>query len=92
MERYVESVLGRMGGGSGAGKALRKVFPSHFSFLWGEVALYCFVVLLATGTYLTLFFEGSQSEVVYDGSYEPLRGTEMSAAYASTLRVSFDVK
>ena len=60
VERYVESVTGRVGGESFVGKVLHKVFPNHFSFLWGELALYSFVVLLITGIYLTLFFEGSQ--------------------------------
>ena len=92
LERYVDSVAGRLGAGSGLRSALRKVFPNHFSFLWGEVALYSFVVLIATGIYLTLFFEGTQSEVTYSGSYEPLRGEEMSAAFASVMRISFDVK
>ena len=55
-------------------KALRYVFPDHWSFLLGEVALYCFVLLVATGIYLTLFFDDSRSQVVYHGSYEPLRG------------------
>ena len=31
-------------------------------------------------------------EVVYDGSYAPLRGVEMSAAYDSALNLSFDVR
>ena len=92
VERYVDSVAGRVGAGSGLYKALRKVFPHHFSFLWGEIALYSFVVLLITGTYLTLFFEGSQEVVNYDGSYEPLQGVPVSAAYESVLRISFDVK
>ncbi|MGH9272737.1 MAG: cytochrome bc1 complex cytochrome b subunit, partial [Ilumatobacteraceae bacterium] len=92
VERYVDSVAGRVGAGSGLYKALRKVFPHHFSFLWGEIALYCFVVLLVTGTYLTFFFEGTQQTVVYDGSYGPLQGVEVSGAYESVLRISFDVK
>ena len=92
VERYVDSIAGRVGAGSGLHKALRKVFPHHFSFLWGEIALYCFVVLLITGTYLTFFFEGTQQTVVYDGSYGPLRGVEVSGAYESVLRISFDVK
>jgi ubiquinol-cytochrome c reductase cytochrome b subunit len=92
VERYVDSIAGRVGAGSGLHKALRKVFPHHFSFLWGEIALYCFVVLLITGTYLTFFFEGTQQTVVYDGSYEPLQGVEVSGAYESVLRISFDVK
>jgi len=92
VERYVESIAGRVGSGSGVNKALRKVFPHHFSFLWGEIALYSFIVLLVTGTYLTFFYEGSQQEVVYDGSYEPLQGVEVSAAFDSVMRISFDVK
>ena len=92
VERYVDSVAGRVGAGSGLYKALRKVFPHHFSFLWGEIALYCFVVLLVTGTYLTFFFEGTQQTTVYTGSYEPLQGVEVSGAYESVLRISYDVK
>ncbi|MEO6571519.1 MAG: ubiquinol-cytochrome c reductase cytochrome b subunit [Ilumatobacteraceae bacterium] len=92
VERYVDAVTGRVGGGTWLTKNLRKVFPSHFSFLWGELALYSFVVLLATGTYLTLFFEGSQETVTYRGSYEPLRGAPVSAAFDSVMRISYDVK
>jgi ubiquinol-cytochrome c reductase cytochrome b subunit len=92
VQRYVEGVLDRTGAGSGVNKALRKVFPTHFSFLWGEIALYSFVVLVATGIYLTLFFRGSQDPTIYTGSYEPLSGREVSAAYESVLRLSFDVK
>ncbi len=76
-----------------AGRALlRKAFPDHWSFLLGELALYSFLVLLLTGVYLTMFFEPSMNEVVYDGSHGPLRGLRMSEAYASTLRISFDVR
>jgi ubiquinol-cytochrome c reductase cytochrome b subunit len=71
---------------------LNKVFPDHWSFLLGEVALYSFLVLLVTGAFLAIFFEPSMEDVVYDGSYTPLRGTHMSAAYASTLDISFEVR
>jgi ubiquinol-cytochrome c reductase cytochrome b subunit len=73
-------------------KALRYVFPDHWSFLLGEVALYCFVILVGTGIYLTLFFEPSTDKVVYHGSYAPLNGTTMSAAYRSAVDLSFDQK
>jgi quinol---cytochrome-c reductase cytochrome b subunit len=92
VERYVDAVTGRLGAGSFVKKTLRKVFPNHFSFLWGEVALYAFVVLVVTGVYLTFFFNGSQQRVVYDGSYRPLQGADVSVAYDSVLRISFDVK
>jgi ubiquinol-cytochrome c reductase cytochrome b subunit len=71
---------------------LRKVFPDHWSFLLGEIALYSFIVLLLSGTFLTLFFKPSMIEVVYQGSYVPLRGVPMSEAFASTLDISFDVR
>lgn len=71
---------------------LRKVFPDHWSFLLGEIALYSFIVLLLSGVFLTLFFKPSMVEVVYQGSYLPLRGVPMSEAYASTLDISFDVR
>jgi ubiquinol-cytochrome c reductase cytochrome b subunit len=73
-------------------KNLTKVFPDHWSFLLGEIALYSFVILLLSGTYLTFWFDPSQREVIYDGSYEPLAGVEMSAAYASTLDISFEIR
>jgi len=71
---------------------LRKVFPDHWSFLLGEIALYSFIILLLTGTFLTFFFQPSMTEVVYHGAYTPLRGVRMSEAYASTLNISFDVR
>src|SRR5215207_791401 len=73
-------------------KTLNKVYPDHWSFLLGEIALYSFIMLLLTGTFLTFFFDPSMKEVVYDGSYTPLRGIEMSQAYATSLDISFDVR
>jgi ubiquinol-cytochrome c reductase cytochrome b subunit len=82
----------RVGAGRWLKKNLRKVFPDHWSFMLGEIALYSFIVLLLTGVYLTLFFNPSMKEVVYDGSYVPLQGVKMSQAYESTLNISFDVR
>ncbi|MGY1844115.1 cytochrome bc1 complex cytochrome b subunit [Modestobacter sp. SYSU DS0875] len=73
-------------------RTLNKVFPDHWSFLLGEIALYAFVILLLSGTYLTFFFDPSLTEVVYEGSYAPMRGIEVSRAYESTLDISFDVR
>src|SRR5690606_22293480 len=75
-----------------AEKNLRKVFPNHWSFMLGEIALYSFIILLLTGVFLTLWFNPSMSHTVYEGSYERLRGVEMSEAYASTLHITFDVR
>ena len=73
-------------------KALRYVFPDHWSFLLGEVAMYAFFVLVATGVYLTLFFEDSTAPTHYHGPYKPLDGMEMSHAYRSAVDLSFSVK
>jgi ubiquinol-cytochrome c reductase cytochrome b subunit len=73
-------------------KALRYLFPDHWSFLLGEVALYCFMLLVATGVYLTLFFDDSIAQTTYHGSYAPLDGTTMSHAYLSVVHLSLDVK
>src|SRR5215218_8782414 len=73
-------------------RTLNKVYPDHWSFLLGEIALYSFLILLLSGTYLTFFFDASMREVVYEGSYAPLRGVEVSAAYDSALQLSFDVR
>jgi len=70
----------------------RKIFPDHWSFLLGEVALYSFVIILLSGSFLTFFFSASMTPVEYDGSYMPLKGVEMSAAMASSLDISFDVR
>jgi ubiquinol-cytochrome c reductase cytochrome b subunit len=70
---------------------LRYLFPDHWSFLLGEVALYAFVVLVATGVYLTFFFHPSFAETVYTGPYAPLQGRTMSEAYKSVVDISFSV-
>ena len=70
----------------------RKIFPDHWSFMLGEVALYSFVVILLTGTFLTFFYQPSMADVVYNGSYVPLKGLHMSAAMSSSLDISFDVR
>jgi ubiquinol-cytochrome c reductase cytochrome b subunit len=70
----------------------RKIFPDHWSFMLGEVALYSFIAILLSGTFLTFFFQASMVEVHYEGSFVPLKGIEMSAAMASTLDISFDIR
>ena len=73
--------------------ALDKIFPDHWSFMLGELALYCFVILSCTGVFLTFFFKASpDSRRSTTGRYAPLQGVEMSAAYESAIRLSFDVR
>ncbi|WP_413799436.1 cytochrome b [Streptomyces iranensis] len=83
---------GRVGLFTMAKANLRKVFPDHWSFLIGEIALYTFVIIILTGVYLTLFFKPAMNEVIYDGRWTPLNGIRMSQAYESTLDISFDVR
>ncbi|MEJ4098179.1 cytochrome b [Corynebacterium bovis] len=71
---------------------INKVFPTHWSFMLGEIALYSFVILILSGVYLTLFFDPSMSKVIYDGAYAPLNGVEMSRAYETALNLSFEVR
>jgi ubiquinol-cytochrome c reductase cytochrome b subunit len=87
----LEFVDQRLGTNTLARKAMRYVFPEHWSFLLGEVALYSFVVLIATGTFLALFFDPSTTEITYTGSYRLLQGQPVSLAYASALHLSLDV-
>jgi ubiquinol-cytochrome c reductase cytochrome b subunit len=77
---------------AGLRKQFNKVFPTHWSFMLGEVALYSFIVLLLTGIYLGLFFDPSMTEVHYDGPFDNLRGLSMSQAYSSALHISFEVR
>jgi ubiquinol-cytochrome c reductase cytochrome b subunit len=90
--RVVRFVDERSGTAPFVRKTLRYVFPDHWSFLLGEIALYCFVVLVATGVYLTFFFVDSTAKTVYHGPYAPLQGHEMTEAYRSVLHLSFEVK
>ncbi|MGH9226590.1 MAG: cytochrome bc1 complex cytochrome b subunit [Acidimicrobiales bacterium] len=90
--RVIRWVDDRLGASNFARTALNKIFPDHWSFMLGEVAMYSLVVLILTGVYLTFFFVPTAREVVYTGSYEPLQGVHMSAAYASTLDISFEVR
>ncbi len=71
---------------------LRKVFPDHWSFLLGDLALFSFIILLVTGVFMTFFFTPNSTPTTYTGSYLPLNGEQVSAAYQSVLRLSFDVR
>lgn len=90
--RIVRSIDSRLRIASPLQKALRKVFPDHWTFMFGEVALYSFVVLVLTGIFLALFFDPSQAQTTYYGEFAPMNGVRTSAAYASALEMSFDVR
>ncbi|HEY7667787.1 MAG TPA: ubiquinol-cytochrome c reductase cytochrome b subunit [Actinomycetota bacterium] len=92
VRRFVEGVDERLDPGSFVAKNLRKVFPDHWSFMLGEIALYSFVLLVLTGIFLSFFFVASPQETVYSGPYAPMQGRIVSAAYDSVLRLSFEVR
>ncbi|NLJ53385.1 MAG: ubiquinol-cytochrome c reductase cytochrome b subunit [Intrasporangiaceae bacterium] len=82
----------RTGSAKGVNYLLRKVFPDHWSFMLGEVAMYSMIICLLTGAFLTFWFVPSMGQIEYQGSYIPMQGVIMSEAYASTLNISFDIK
>ncbi|HEV7167726.1 MAG TPA: ubiquinol-cytochrome c reductase cytochrome b subunit, partial [Micrococcaceae bacterium] len=90
--RITDFVDQRVGGSGMLREFGRKVFPDHWSFMFGEVALYSFVILLLSGTFLTFFFDPSMADTTYNGSYVPLKGVDMSVAMNSTLNISFEVR
>ncbi|MDV2475221.1 cytochrome bc1 complex cytochrome b subunit [Rhodococcus zopfii] len=87
-----ENIDSRYHVAAGLRRQINKVFPTHWSFLLGEIALYSFIILLISGVFLTLFFDPSLAHVVYDGAYTPLRGVTMSRAYETALNISFEVR
>ncbi|MFJ8232136.1 cytochrome bc complex cytochrome b subunit [Streptomyces sp. NPDC094448] len=91
-ERVADWADGRLGIYSLAKANMRKIFPDHWSFMLGEICLYSFIIIILTGVYLTLFFNPSMNEIVYEGSYVPLQGVKVSEAFASTMDISFDVR
>ena len=82
----------RLGPAKGVNYLMKKVFPDHWSFMLGEIAMYSMIICLLTGVFLTFWFVPSAGHTVYEGSYVPLQGVGMSEAYASSLRISFDIK
>ncbi|MGC8492277.1 MAG: cytochrome b [Syntrophobacteraceae bacterium] len=61
-------------------KFLTKTFPTHPSFLFGEIALFSFINLVVTGIFLGLLYEPSIKNVSLFGAMVP-------AAYASVVRI-----
>ena len=82
----------RLGSSSWLRSAMDKIFPDHWSFMVGEIAMYTFVILIVTGIYLALFYKASDTLVIYHGVYKPLDGQSVTEAYASTIDLSFSVR
>lgn len=90
--KLVRGLDRRLGAAKFTRSKLNYVFPEQFSFLFGELALYSFIALVATGIFLMLFYAPSETKTIYEGSYVPLQGVEMTEAYQSVMRLSFDVR
>ena len=90
--QLVDELDDRLGVAKGGRVFLDKIFPDHWSFMLGEISLYSFIVLLATGIFLSLYFVPSTTQVIYHGTYKPLDGQWVSQAYKSTVDISFDVR
>jgi ubiquinol-cytochrome c reductase cytochrome b subunit len=90
--KMIDELDERLGVAKGGRTFMDKIFPDHWSFMLGEIALYSFVVLLVTGVFLTLYYIPSQALVTYHGSYLPLDGMRVTQAYASTVNLSFAVR
>ncbi|WP_347978706.1 cytochrome b N-terminal domain-containing protein [Microbacterium sp. ProA8] len=69
----------------------RRRVPTHWTNLFGIVTVASIVVVTVTGILLMFFYTPSSEATVYDGSYAPLHGATVSQAFASTMRVTFDV-
>ena len=92
VKRAIDGLDERLDANSFLSRNLRKVFPDHWSFMLGEIALYCFVLLVLTGIFLSFFYVASPQLVTYHGSYMPMQGRSVSAAYNSVLRITFEVR
>ena len=62
----------------------------RWSNLFGVVTFACLLVLAVTGVLLMFTYTPSNELVTYDGPYEPLQGTTVTAAFDSTMRISFE--
>jgi ubiquinol-cytochrome c reductase cytochrome b subunit len=91
-DRFYGWMDDRLGISKGGRSFLNKIFPDHWSFMLGEIALYSFITLVLTGIFLTLYFVPSVADVVYHGPYKPLDGQKVSEAYMSTINLSFQVR
>jgi ubiquinol-cytochrome c reductase cytochrome b subunit len=82
----------RLGTQSFLKKALDHIFPDNWTFMFGEMAFYCFIILVLSGVFLTFFFDPGDTQVIYSGPYLPLHGVHMSTAYESVVRISLEVR
>jgi ubiquinol-cytochrome c reductase cytochrome b subunit len=92
----LDTVDERFGSSRFLTSVLDKIFPDHWSFMVGEIAMDSLIVLIATGVYLTFFYVPSSTDVIYAPTsghiYAPLVGQHMTEAYQSVINLSFNVR
>jgi ubiquinol-cytochrome c reductase cytochrome b subunit len=95
-KKGLDEVDERFGSSRFLTSVLDKIFPDHWSFMVGEIAMDSLIILILTGIYLALFYVPSSTDVVYAPTsghvYAPLVGQHMSEAYQSVLNISFNVR
>jgi ubiquinol-cytochrome c reductase cytochrome b subunit len=91
MGRLLDAIDRRTGLRSVVRKTADKVFPGHWSFLLGEVALITFGILVVTGIVLALFYRPFIDPVAYSGSAELYQGRTVPAVFGSILRLTHDI-
>ena len=74
------------------GRLYRRGRADRWSSVFGQVAVYSFVVTAITGVFLLFSYKPNTTTVTYHGSYRKLDGVPVSEAYRSTLNLSFDVR
>jgi ubiquinol-cytochrome c reductase cytochrome b subunit len=89
--RLIDAIDARLHLRGPARSVANKVFPTNWSFLLGEVAVFALVILVLTGTFLTFFYRPSVDPVLYTGSNPVFAGRELPAAFESIVRMSTDV-
>lgn len=72
-------------------KLRRRRVPGHWTNLFGVITLACTAVVIVTGVWLMFFYVPSGDATTYMGAYAPLHGADVSQAFASTMRITFDV-
>ncbi|MFB6073892.1 MAG: cytochrome bc complex cytochrome b subunit [Haloarculaceae archaeon] len=71
---------------------LGKAFPEdrYGSFLLGEIALFTFVILALSGTFLGMLYSPAAAKTTYDGLLTSYVGQQVPGAFASVLHITYD--
>ncbi|MDP3951967.1 cytochrome b N-terminal domain-containing protein [Microbacterium sp.] len=68
-----------------------RAVPVHWTNLFGVITVASIAVLFVTGVMLMFVYVPSSEVVKYRGDFSPLVGVEVSRAFDSVMRLSFDI-